>query len=48
MLDPPPGYKKIWEGYTRLSISAQAYELLLRMGSDGAIYQLLRPDKSCV
>ncbi|MXW47331.1 MAG: hypothetical protein F4239_06085 [Gammaproteobacteria bacterium] len=46
--DPPPGYKIIWEGYTRLSISAQAYELLLRRGSEGAIYRLLRPDKSCV
>ena len=42
--DPPPGYKKIWEGYTRLSTMAQAYELMVRLGPEGGIYRLMRPD----
>ncbi len=29
--DPPPGYKKIWEGYIQLVAMSEAYELMLNM-----------------
>ena len=42
--DPPPGYKKISEGYIRLAVMAQTYEMLIRMKIDSVLYQKMRLD----
>ncbi len=44
--DPPPGYKKIWEGYIRLVNMSQAYELAYRMmiRKQGWLHHKLSPD----
>ena len=46
--DPPPGHQKVWEGYTRPAIAAQAYETLIAMGRSSDSYQRLCPDQPCV
>ena len=45
--DPPPGYAKLWEGYTRLATTAQTYERLLRLDRTSDFYKRLRSDKTC-
>ncbi len=52
--DPPPGYKKIWEGYSMLTTMARTYDLALHMAAQkeswfhhnlkGRIQHKLSPD----
>ena len=45
--DLPPGHAKLWEGYTRLTTTAQTYERLLRLDRTSDFYRRLRSDKTC-
>ncbi len=45
--DSPPGHAKPWEGYTRLTTTAQTYERLLRLDRTSDFYRRLRSDKTC-
>ncbi len=42
-----PGHKILWEGCTRLTTTAQAYERALRLDKAGKLYQRMRSDKTC-
>ena len=39
--DPPPGNEILWEGYTRLAISAQAYLRLQKLCPELRLHHLL-------
>ncbi len=42
-----PGHQIIWQGYTHLSIAAQAYQWSLDQGQDSKLYQRMIPDETC-
>lgn len=41
--DPPPGYEKIWEGYTCLAVRLDTCETLLRLDRNSNLYKRLPP-----
>ena len=45
--DPWPGHEKVWEGYSRLTVNAQAYKKLIRMERSSRLNQRLRSDTTC-